>query len=131
MSPQRELTSKRPTNYSAWHRANLPDWCYNTDGDWFEQRVVSSELLPVAYIETIEVPPLFIQRAQQEYPLWPSKKSLIQAIYNHMELPCFVVRHTSDCKTFCVSRITINGHETEAIIMTEEQYKNWVLNLFQ
>lgn len=129
MSPQKEVTDKRPTNYSQWHRANLPEWCYHTDGDWFEQRLVSGELIPVAYIETIQIPPLFIQQAQQEYPLWPSKEALLKSIYNHMDLPCFVVRHTADCKSFCVSRINSNGQETESLIMTEEQYKNWLMAL--
>ena len=129
MTPQRELTGKRPTNYSAWHRAKLPEWCYHTDGDWFEQRLVNGKLVAVAYIETIEVQPLFINNAQREYKLWPSKKALIADIYNRIDLPCFIVRHTADCKTFCVSRATPTSDETEAILMNETEYIAWIRNL--
>ena len=129
MTPQRELTSKRPTNYSSWHRTKLPEWCYQTDGDWFEQRKVDGKLVVVAYIETIEVLPLFINNAQREYSLWPSKRALIVDIYNRMRVSCFIVRHTADCKTFCVSRVTLTGDETEAILMNETEYITWMQNL--
>ncbi len=129
MSPQREITYKRPTNYSAWHRKKLPEWCYHTDGDWFEQRKVDGKLVIVAYIETIEVPPLFINNAQREYELWSSKKALVADIYNRMNMPCFIVRHTADCTNFCLSRVTPTGEETEAIVMNEAKYISWILNL--
>ena len=83
----------------------------------------------MAYIETIEVPPLFINSAQHEYELWPSKKALIADIHNRMEIPCFIVRHTADCKSFCVSRSTSDGDETEAMLMNEAEYIVWILNL--
>ena len=129
MAPQRELTGKRPSNYSAWHRTKLPKWCYHTDGDWFEQRVANGKLVAVAYIETIEIPPLFINNAQREYELWPSKKALVADIYNRMNIPCFIVRHTADCTNFCLSRVTPTGAETEAIVMNEAKYISWILNL--
>lgn len=129
MAPQKEITGKRPSNYSTWHRAKLPKWCYHTDGDWFEQRLVNGKLMTVAYIETIEVPPLFINNAQHKYDLWPSKKALMADIYNRMKIPCFIVRHTANCKTFCVSQATSTGYETEATIMKEAEYIAWILNL--
>ena len=129
MTPQRELTGKRPGNYSAWHRDKLPKWCYHTDGDWFEQRLVNGKLVAVAYIETIEIPPLFINNAQREYKLWPSKKALIADIYNRMGIPCFIVRHTADCTNFCVSRATSTGDEIEALVMNEANYIEWIQKL--
>ena len=83
----------------------------------------------MAYIETIEIPPLFINNAQLEYELWPSKKALIADIYNRMGIPCFIVRHTADCKTFCMSQATSTGDETEAKVMNEAEYITWILNL--
>lgn len=129
MSPQSEITNKRPTNYSKWHRANLPDWCYHTDGDWFQQRMNNGRLIVVAYIETIQVPPLFINSAQSEYPLWPSKKALMIDISEAMQIPCCVVRHTLDCKLFSLSRITPSGEETEATVLDEQQYKKFLVSL--
>ena len=129
MSPRGEISNKRPTNYSKWRRNLFKDTYYVTDGDWFEQRLVNEKLVAVAYIETIEVPPLFINNAQHEYELWPSKKALIADIYNRMRIPCFIVRHTVDCKTFCVSRATSAGGETEGIVMNEAEYIAWILNL--
>lgn len=129
MNPQSEITNKRPTNYSKWHRANLPDWCYQTDGDWFEQRNTPAGLATVACIETIEVPPLFIHEARNHYELWPSKRALLHDISQRMDIPCFVIRHTPDCKFFSLSRITISGEETEAIVLDEQQYKKFLVSL--
>ncbi len=129
MSPQSEITNKRPTNYSKWHRANLPDWCYHTDGDWFEQRKKPAGLGTIACIETIEVPPLFIHEAQDHYELWSSKRALLHDITQRMDIPCFVVRHTPDCKLFSLSRITPSGEETEAIILDERKYVDFLISL--
>ena len=129
MSPQREITNKRPTNYSKWHRAKLPEWCYLTDGDWFEQRLVNDKLAAVACFETIEVPPLFIHDAQEHYELWPSKRALLHDISQGMQIPCFVVRHTPDCKLFSLSRITPSGEETEAKVLDEQKYAAFLCSL--
>jgi len=129
MSPPREITGKRPTNYSRWHRAKLPENCYMTDGDWFEQRLVNGEMFTIAFIETIQIPPQFVQQAQQTFYLWSSKEALMKSINSQVDFPCFVVRHTADCKIFCVSQINSNGQETEAIIMFEEEYKQWLVSL--
>lgn len=129
MAPQQELTGKRPSNYSAWHRAKLPNWCYHTDGDWFEQRLVNGKLAAVACIETIEVPPLFIHDAQDHYKLWPSKRALLHDISQGMHIPCFVVRHTPACRVFSLSRITPSGEETEAIVLDEQRYKKFLVSL--
>lgn len=128
MTPQKELTNKRPTNYSNWHRAVLPRWCYYTDGDSFEQRMDNGNLITVAYIETIQVPPLFIDSAQCEYPLWPSKKALMMDISEGMKIPCFVVRHKPSCDLFFVARF-LNGEEIEEQLMNQQQYTEFICNL--
>ena len=130
MTPQQELTNKRPTDYSKWHRPpTLPDWCYHTDGDWFEQRKCEGDLLSVAYIETIRLRPEFsIESAQRRYELWASKYALMRDIYLRMGIPCFVVRHTPGCVKFSVARFTTDG-EKEAVIMNEAAYKDFICQL--
>lgn len=128
--PQKEVTGKRPTNYSKWHRyPNLPKWCRLADSDWFEIREKDNRLLPVACIETMEIGALFIKIAQQEYPLWETKQALLSAINQRMGIPVFVVRHTSDCKLFALSRITQSGAETPQTVLDEQGYKNFLINL--
>jgi len=126
--PPKEITGKRPTNYSTWHRSNLPEYCYMVDGDWFEMRERDDQLVPVACFETIEIGGLFIPNAQKEYLLWKAKVALYQHIKQKMGIPVFIVRHTPDCKQFSVARLTDNG-ETEAIVMSEDEYKDLILNL--
>lgn len=130
MAPQNERTEERPANYSKWHRyPNLPHWCHHTDGDWFEQRKCEGEFPCVAYIETIELPPDEpIERAQYDYPLWQSKGGLMDQVEQGMQIPCFVVRHTEDCSLFSVAQVT-NKHEGRAIVMNEDEYKDFIQNL--
>lgn len=102
--PKEEVTNNRPSNYSQWRRkkgdADL-NFCYMTDGDWFEQRMVDGELVSVAYIETIQIPNVFVP---ENYPVWNSKIALIRDIHDKMGIPCFVVWHTSDCELFFVQK---------------------------
>lgn len=128
MAPQKELTSKRPSSYSQWHRRNLPNWCYVTDGDWFEQRNMNGHLVTVAYIETMEILPLFVTNPQEEYPLWASKKALIQEISERMRIPCFVVRHKPSCDLFFVSRFFHSSEDKEQL-MDSEEYQRFLVNL--
>ena len=126
--PQKEVTGKRPTNYSQWHRyPTLPKRCLLADSDWFEMRDKDGKVLPVACIETMEIGALFIKTAQQEYPLWPTKKALLRVINERMDIPVFVVRHTSDCKLFALSRITQGGEETPQVVLGEQEYKNFLI----
>lgn len=128
--PQREITQGRPTNYSRWHRyPTLPKWCYLVDADWFEMRERDGRLIPVACIETMEVGALFIRNAQREYSLWDAKIALYKYIKQKLGVPVFIVRHTSDCKLFSVARLTDGGGETEAKVMSEDEYKELLLNL--
>jgi len=92
-------------------------------------REKDNKLLPVACIETMEIGALFIKIAQQEYPLWETKQALLSAINQRMDIPVFVVRHTSDCKLFALSRITQSGAETPQRVLDEQEYKNFLINL--
>ncbi|GAI34031.1 unnamed protein product [marine sediment metagenome] len=130
MSPQNEITKRRPSHYSEWHRyPNLPKWCFLVDGDWFEMRVRDGQLVPVACFETLEVSGLFIYNSQREYPLWQAKIALYLHIKQKMGIPVFIVRHTPDCKLFSVARLTDSGGETEAKIMEEDEYKDLLVGL--
>lgn len=130
MNPLKELTGRRPTNYSQWHRPpTLPPSCLLADTDWFEMRQVNGVVRPVACIETMQIGALFIRNAQQEYPLWDTKRHLLIAIAVYMNIPVYIVRHTSDCKLFSVARLTIKGQESLHQIMDEDEYKYFLINL--
>ena len=122
-NPLEEITGKRPSNYSTWHRKALPEWCKMTDGDWFEQRIEEGELKSVAYIETIQVPK--VEEADKAYPLWKSKKSLCLEIKEKMGIPAYIVWHNVDCNDYLVMRIA----ETTPQRMNEEKYIEFLKNL--
>lgn len=121
--PPEEITYKRPTNYSTWHRQALPRECYMTDGDWFEQRLKDGKLISVAYIETIQID--IVEEADKRYPLWPSKKSLSLEIAEKMSIPVYTVWHNPDCTDFLVLRIT----GTKPKRMNKDQYVKFIKNL--
>lgn len=121
--PLEELTYKRPTNYSQWHRKALPARCYMTDGDWFEQRAIRGTLKSVAYIECIEFVP--VAGADKARPVWDHKKSLCLEIEHGMGIPAYVVWHNPECTDFLVLRIT----ETKPKRMNESEYKEFIKGL--
>jgi len=123
VDPQEEITERRPTNYSRWHREALPEWCYMTDGDWFEQRVIEGELKAVAYIETIEIEKP--GEGNKSHPLWKSKRALCLEIERKMGIPAYVVWHNAACNDFLVQRIT----ETNPRRMNKEEYIEFIKNL--
>jgi len=119
--PLKEITNNRPKNYSRWHRT-LPSWCYQTDGDFFEQRKHNGSMVTIAYVETIEIP---MGKNHVDYPIWDSKKALLTDIKNKMSIPCFVVWHYPNCKTFFVMKWGNNN----TMKMCEQDYKSFILNL--
>ena len=122
--PGEELTNNRPKNYSSFRRyPNFPSYCFMTDGDFFEQRKWKDKLVTVAYFETIQIPegcnPL-------DYPVWDSKKALLDDIGRKMRIPCFVVWHNSKCNVFYV----MNWDSQDKIIkMYGDEYKRFIENL--
>ena len=123
MSPQTEVTNNRPKDYSKWHRyPNLPYWCYQTDGEFFEQRIVNNEMTVIAYIETLEIP---YYKSPSDYPIWDSKKALAKQIASRMNIPAFYVWHTKDCKVFFVKNVTCD----KIIKMYEKEYKEFIKKL--
>jgi len=120
--PKEELTNNRPGNYSHWHRERLPGWCFNTDGDWFEQRKKGDTLVVVAYIETIQIP---LNSLPDEYPVWDSKINLAKEINDKMFIPCFFVWHYPDCSYFFIKRIGKDHY----IMMKENDYINFIKGL--
>lgn len=119
--PQNEITNNRPKNYSKWHRI-LPDWCYNTDGDFFEQRIQDGKLTAIAYIETVQIPD---NKKPDEYDIWDHKKRLAEQINKVMGIPCFYVWHYANCKTFFVQRV---GSD-KIVKMYENEYKEFIKKL--
>ena len=71
---------------------------------------------------------MFIHNAQREYPLWPAKLALYTYLRQKLAIPVFIVRHTPDCKLFSVARLE-SGGETEATVMTEDEYKEFLVGL--
>ena len=118
------MTFKRPTNYSLWHRAKLPSWCFMTDGDFFEQRRIDDALQTVAYVETIQVPDVHAA-AMGAYPVFPSKDALCAEIQQKMGIPSYIVYHAVDCHEFLVYSYTDRIYKS----MTEQEYINLVKNL--
>lgn len=132
MTPQDEVTKVRPGNYSAWHRhPTLPRWCYQTDGDWFEQRLCNGNLVSVAYVETIQLPDSYCAKmasAKCDYPLNGNKWAVMREISDIMGIRCFTVRHTPDCKHFSVAEVA-SGREGKSVVMDECQYKAFIQGL--
>lgn len=120
--PQEEITDKRPTNYSKWHR-KLPEWCYLTDGDWFEQRKKNGVFKSVAYVETVQVKE--VENANINYPLWSSKMSLCKEIKAKANLPVFIVWHNAECTDFLVLKLG----EITPKRMNEVEYKEFIKSL--
>lgn len=123
--PQDELTDARPTNYSKWHREKLPRWCYVTNGDWFEQRSIDGKLATIALIETIEVPGgRNTETADKEFPIWQSKKALLENAEKEWNVPTFIVWHNPSCTEFLVQRIG-----QPPVKMNEQEYRAFLMNL--
>lgn len=105
--PRWEVTGNRPSDFSNWHRHKLPDRCALADSDWFEVR----EGKVVAILETIQVKPehfmgagLWITndpwlkswypRYDSRYPLWETKKVVLDYLIGTTRVPVFIIYHT-------------------------------------
>lgn len=120
--PNCEVTNNRPSNYSSFRRNTFPNFCFVTDGDWFEQRSLGDKLVTVAYIETIQIP---IGSDPVDYPVWDSKVALLNSIRDKMGIPCFVVWHYSSCMVFFVKAWEVSGF----IKMYRTEYIDFIKNL--
>lgn len=121
MSPQNEITDRRPSNYSKWHRfPTLPEWCYMDDGDWFEQRIINGKLMSVAYVETIQVK--VVEDAHKDVLVWAAKKRLAKEIGTKMNIPAYIVWHNKECTDFLV----LNLLEKAPKRMASEDYINFI-----
>jgi hypothetical protein len=120
--PQEEQTNNRPKAYSKWHRDMLPSWCYQTDGDFFEQRLIDGVLQTVAYIETIQIEKPW--ERYDQYPLWSSKESLITDIAAR-GWKSYVVYHNKSCSEFTVVKWRPRGIRKFNV----DEYIRWVKSL--
>jgi len=115
---------KAPTNFSEWHRTNLPEWCYMTDGDYFLQAKIGGKLSSVAYVEEIEVEDVDAAMLGS-YPIWPSKDALCREIKEKMKIQSFIVYHNPQCTDFLVFSYTDKTYRR----MTKDEYKLFEIDL--
>jgi len=123
-----ELFWRRPKNYSVWHRPpSLPKWCYLTDGDFFEQRVINGKLTVVAYFETYETTDIDLATNYgTRHGIWPSKRALIREIGEKMGIPTYIVVHNPQCTNFLVWK---GLEDPSPKRMDEFQYKEFIENI--
>lgn len=117
----KELTNNRPKAYSQWHR-KLPEFCYQTDGDFFEQRIRKGRLRVVAIIETI-----CLNNVDKyiNYPIWDSKMALYKELKEKVQVPVYIVYHNKECSKFMV----IVLGEGKPVKMNEEEYSIFIKGL--
>jgi hypothetical protein len=133
--PLGEVTGERPSNFSAWHRKTLPPRCAMADVDWCEVR----EGRVVAWIETIQVKPEHIEKAgdwiitdpwlkcwypkyDKRYPLWETKKVVINYLIGVSKLPFYIVYHTPT-----MSRVRVIDYRRKRVKdFNEEGFTVWL-----
>lgn len=133
--PRWEVTGKRPTVFSEWHRAKLPDRCALADADWFEVR----EGRVVAILETIQIKPEHFAEAgkwiltdpwlkswypkyDDRYPLWETKKVVMNYLIGVTQKPFFIIYHTPD-----MARVRVIDFRKKTLTeYNEEGFATWL-----
>ena len=111
---KREITGKRPLNYSRFHREQLPPWCYMTDLDsieWRDSRGI------VALIETADIHSRCDRRWQM---------NVIRELSCRADIPAYFVRYDQECRIFLVERIDRLGFQK---VMDRNQYIKFIREL--
>jgi len=125
--PQEERTLSRQASldFSLWHRSQLPEWCYMTDGDFFEQRGKQPDgnLVSICCWETIRINNI---AEAPTYHIWPSKLALGLEIEKKMRIPYYVVFHTPALTQFYVFRPSSGERRGP---LTESEFINFVKSL--
>jgi len=110
---RREVTGKRPLEYSKFHREHLPRWCYMTDIDaveWREGRGI------VALIETADIR----SKCDRDWQL-----RVLKELSRRSGIPAYFVRHDRECTIFVVERLDGPGYW----VMNREEYKRFLREL--
>lgn len=134
--PLGELTNNRPSIFSSWHRPpNLPVRCALADADWFEVR----EGRVVAIEETIQVKEQNFDDAGKwiitdpwlkswypkydaRYPLWETKRVVLNYLIGSTRLPFFIIYHTPD-----MSQVRLIDYRRKEIKdFTGKQFGDWL-----
>jgi len=117
-----ETTGERPTDYSTWHRNELPGYCTAQDIDWVEYRIKDEKPIPVAIIETGR---------------WNRSKfkdfqvQIAKTIAEKLEIPVYFVEYFIDEENYYNNRfkvIKLNNGNKE-IVLRNEEYKEFLKNL--
>ncbi|MDD5338154.1 MAG: hypothetical protein PHG35_01915 [Dehalococcoidales bacterium] len=132
---QNELTHKRPTIFSAWHRT-LPKRCCFADVDFAEVR----EGRVVCFIETIQVKDIeALNRAGEwiksdpwlhcwypiydpHYPLWETKKVVMNYIIGKTDKPFYIIYHLPDMSKVKV----VDYRKKTAQEYTRDDFATWL-----
>jgi hypothetical protein len=133
--PLRELTGKRPTTFSTWHRTKLPARCRLADADWFEVR----EYGVVAIEETIQIDPDKFDEAgiwiytdpwlhnwyppnDERYPIWETKKVVLNFLLGSTQKQIFIIYHTPD-----MSRVKVIDFRRKTLTeYNEDDFLTWL-----
>ena len=133
--PRDEVTGRRPSNFSEWHRRKLPDRCALADVDWCEVREGSV----VAILETIQVKPEHIKKAgdwiltdpwlkcwypkyDERYPLWETKRVIINFLISTTRKPFFIIYHTPD-----MSKVRVIDYRKKTLTdYDEDDFATWL-----
>lgn len=130
--PLREITARRPTNFSWWHR-RLPAWCCQADIDVVEVR----NGRVVAFLETIEIakenfksagewirddPWLHSLHPKEEYALWDTKKVVLNFLVGTTRVPIYIIYHTPDMSQMHI----LNFRTKQFLVYSEEDFSAWI-----
>lgn len=132
--PRWEVTGKRPTVFSEWHRKKLPDRCHLADADWFFVREVGV----VAIAETIQITGNFEKagtwiysdpwlkswypKYDPRYPIWETKKVVMNYLIGVTKLPFFIIYHTPD-----MSRVRVVDFRRKILTeYNEDDFLTWL-----
>lgn len=136
--PSTEVTGKRPTTFSVWHRAKLPKWCCWADADCLEVRhghvVAFCEIIQVNHKDFLEAGKWITQdpwlrcwypQYDNRYPLWDTKRVILNYFIGMTKLRVFVIYHTPDMR-----RIRVIDYRKKRILEFDEQsFADWLMML--
>lgn len=112
--------------FSAWHRKNLPAWCYMTDIDFLEYRIVNGTYVPKAIFELKEW-----HVTQAKYLEDNANYKVIKELCRRLGIPFYVVwveMEEEKPKRFKVWDV-FNQPKEKAKEMDPDEFKKFIENL--
>lgn len=139
MSPSDEITNQRPSDFSIWHRKALPKRCRLADGDFFEVRenkVVAIEETIMIHSDKLDGVGSWIltdpwlknwyPTNDKRYPLWETKKVVLNYLIGVTRLPFFIIYHTPGVK---LARV-IDYRKKKIMDFTDKELADWLQMLW-